>query len=487
MTFITEGKSIKKGTEIELDVESLAFGAKGITRINDLVCFVEGAIPGQKVLARITQKKKKYCEAKIIDVIQQSKMFTEPRCRHFYDCGGCSLQHLDYSQQIKNKETQVQDILQRIGGFNNFIMLPVLPSAELYDYRNKMEFSFARERWLSSEEINSGQQLDRYGLFLGMHAKGFYEKVVDLQECHLVQPVVIDILKTVRTLAKKSGLPVFSTKDHSGFWRFLVVRICKNTEALMVNVITRNYNDNLAEKVKNVLTAKFPKITSLLLSTTTSKASVAFSEKEYLLYGQKTVYEKLGKYNFEISGNSFFQPNTKQAERLYNIVLDFAEFKGNENVYDLYCGAGTISIYISAFVKKVVGFESVSSAIADANNNCKLNNIKNCNFILADLKDELQDTQKMTEQYGEPDVMIIDPPRSGMHPKTVKGILNLQPRRIIHVSCNPATLARDLNLLCNSDYRLIKVQPVDMFPHTSHIEAVALLIRKNEENFLSQK
>jgi len=376
---------------------------------------------------------------------------------------------------MRAKQEQVYDVLKRIGEFDNFQMLPIIPVSEIFHYRNKMEFSFSRERWLNDEEINSGEKFERNGHFLGMHAKGFYEKVVDLRECHLVDPVVTGILKKLRTLARDSSLPVYSTKDHSGFWRFLVVRSCKNTKDLMVNVVTHNYHEQIADLLKKELTCGFPEITSLLMSTTTSKANVAFSEKEYLLHGRNTVYEKLGKYSFEISGNSFFQTNTKQAERLFDTVIDFADLKGHENVYDLYCGAGTISIYISEHVKQVVGFESVGSAITDANNNCSLNNITNCRFVLGDLKDELRDTEKIIEQYGEPDLMIIDPPRSGMHPKTVKAILNLKPKKIVHVSCNPATLARDLNILCETDYSLVKVQPVDMFPHTAHIEVVALL------------
>lgn len=408
-------------------------------------------------------------------------MFTEPKCKHFYECGGCSLQHFDYKNQIKAKEEQVFDILKRIGGFDSFQMLPIIPVSHVFHYRNKMEFSFSRERWLNSEEINRGEKPERDGHFLGMHAKGFYEKVINLQECLLVEPVVTEILESVRTLAKESGLPVYSTRDHSGFWRFLVVRVCKNTGDFMVNIVTWDYNKNIAEMLKKELPGKFPHITSLLMSTTTSKANVAFSEKEHLLFGRKTVFEKLGKYRFEISGNSFFQTNTKQAERLYDTVIDFAELDGNENVYDLYCGAGTISIYISEHVKQVVGFESVSSAVADAGNNCKLNHITNCRFVLGDLKDELRDTEKIITQYGKPDLIIIDPPRSGMHPKTVQAILDLKPKKIVHVSCNPATLARDLNVLCQTDYNLIKIQPVDMFPHTAHIEVVALLSSINHK------
>ena len=468
---------LKKGQEIELIIGSLAFGANGVARAEDFVVFVNGALPGEKVLAKIYKKQKNHAEAKLIKVLAKSPFYVEPVCSHFGECGGCSIQHLDYQKQIEAKTSQVGDVLSKLGRLDNFELFPALSSPDVFYYRNKMEFSFSRDRWITRQEIDSGASIERSFCFLGMHAKGFFEKVVDLQECHLVAPIASEILKEVREIAKESELEVYTTKDHTGFWRFLVFRSCKNTNDLMVNIVTHSYDEQIANILRERLTSKFPSITSLLYSTTANKANVAFGEKEYVLAGNNTIIEKLGTYQVEISANSFFQTNTKQAQQLYDVVLEYANFDGSENVYDLYCGAGTISLYVSKFVNKVVGFEAIESAVKNAQRNAELNKVTNCQFVRGDLRDQLTDKKTVTRLYGRPDVMIIDPPRAGMHPKTVKAILKLKPEKIVHVSCNPATLARDLKELCAQDYKLVKVQPVDMFPHTAHVEVVALLVR----------
>ena len=469
--------SIKKQQELELEIASLAFGGQGVARVDDFVIFVEGALPGQKVKARITKKKKSFAQARLLDVLRESPHAVMPRCVHFQHCGGCRLQHLDYAEQIRQKGQQVEDILRRLGGLDNFEIFPTLPSEQIYYYRNKMEFSFSRQRWLTPQEIESAEKITKETHYLGLHAKGFYEKVVDLNECHLVSPVAIEILKTVREIARQSGLPVYSTSDHQGFWRFLVVRPGAGTNDLMVNIVTFEHQPEIARHLKKELLTKFPHITSLINGVTRSKSSVAFCEEEFLLAGEPTITEKLGPYEFTISANSFFQTNTKQAKRLYDIALEYAEFQGDELVYDLYCGAGTISIYISKHVGSVIGFESVESAAINARENCERNNVENCEFVLGDLKDALNQTEEIVQMYGHPDVVILDPPRGGMHPKTVAAVLALQPQKIVHVSCNPTTMARELAEFCTSDYRVTKVQPVDMFPHTAHIEIVAQLIR----------
>ena len=477
MTMDLNTKPLKKGQELQLVIEKLAFGGKGIARYGDFVVFVNQTIPGQTVQARIIKKKKKHAEARLLQVIEQSPLYTNPPCSHFGACGGCVTQHLLYDEQLKAKEEQATDSLKRLGGLSGFEIKPALPSPHIYHYRNKMEYSFSRQRWLTLEEIESDEVLDREGLFIGMHARGFFDKVVDIYNCHLMDPIANDILNTVRSFSKAKNLPSYSTYDHDGFWRFLIIRLCKNTKDLMVNLVTSEYNKDIANEFKQVMMTKFPQITSLLFSISTSKASVAYSEKEYLLAGEKSITEKLGHYSFDISSNSFFQTNTKGAEQLFDVVNEFADFTGSENVYDLYCGAGAISLYISDHVRNVVGFEAVPSAIEDAHRNAERNGVTNCQFELCDLKDSLYDTEQVLSKYGTPDMMIIDPPRGGMHPKTVKAILNLKPERIVHVSCNPTTLARDLKELCEQDYELTKVQAVDMFPHTAHIEVVAQLIR----------
>ena len=469
---------IKKGQQIELDIESLAYGGQGVARVDDFVVFVNGAIPGQKVKALVIRKKKSYAEARLIEIKQQSPLAAEPRCIHFGFCGGCRLQNLNYGEQVKAKGAQVDDILRRLGGLKDFELYPAVPSENSYYYRNKMEFSFSRNRWLTPEEIKSDQTFEQNAHYLGFFARGFYDKVIDLQECHLIHPVAVQILDVVRKIARDSNRPVYSTADHRGFWRFLIVRPSRLTTDLMVNVVTSEYDQKIADILRTKLMKEFPQISSLINGVTRSKSSVAFSEEEHLLAGNPTITEKIGYYSFIISANSFFQTNTLQTKRLYDIALEYADFDGDELVYDLYCGAGTISIYISSYVDKVVGFESVEAAILNAKENCTINSIKNCEFVLGDLKDGLDQTERIIERYGQPDVIILDPPRGGMHPKTVRAVLALDPKKIVHVSCNPTTMARELQVLCESNYRLIQVQPVDMFPHTAHVEAVAQLVRR---------
>ena len=474
---MSNDKTVSRGSEIELDIQSLAFGGTGVGRYEDLVVFVKNSLPGQKIRARISKQKRRFAEAQLTEILQQSPFYTRPVCSHFGQCGGCLFQDLKYSKQCSEKRQQVGDILSRIGNLTGFELLPAAPSPDIYYYRNKMEFSFSNQRWLTPLEINRGATIDKTGVFLGLHARGFYNKVVDIRECHLMSPIVGDILATMRDLARRSGLPAYTTDTHTGFWRFVVMRQSKNNKNFMVNIIASDYNEKIAKDCQELLTGEYPQITALLFSTSKSRASVAYAEQEYVLHGSKTILERLGGFEFEISSQSFFQTNSQQTEQLYKTVLDFAGLTGSEIVFDLYCGAGSISIFIHKHLKKCVGFEATPSAVRDAIINCKRNDVENCDFVLGDLKDQLIDTRWAVSQYGKPDVVIIDPPRAGMHPKTVKSILNLQPKRIIHVSCNPATLARDLSFLCGGNYTLTKVRPIDMFPHTGHVESVAQLIR----------
>ena len=469
---------LSKKQEITVTVESLAFGGRGIARINNFVVFINKVLPGQTVRAVITRVKKSYAEAVALQVLDESPWAIPPRCRHFGDCGGCQLQNLVYEQQLEAKSRQVSELLHRIGGMDNFTLLPILGSQDLYHYRNKMEFSFARERWLSAAEISAGEKIDRQGCFLGLHAGGFFGKVVDIEECRLINPSAAAIVRCVREAARDSKLPVYSTIDHAGFWRFLVVRSSVLTDDLMVNVITSTFKPEVAAILREKLMSAFPQITSLYNGVTRSKAAVAFCEEEHLLAGDRFIWEKIDDFRFRISPNSFFQTNSKQVKRLYEAVLQLAEPQGDETVFDLYCGAGTISIYVSPLVRQVIGFESVASAVEDARVNCQENGVDNCRFVLADLKDQLSGTQAIIDSFGRPDLIILDPPRGGLHPKTVQAVLALSPKKIVHVSCNPATLARELEEFCRSDYMLGRVQPVDMFPHTAHIEVVAELIRK---------
>jgi 23S rRNA (uracil1939-C5)-methyltransferase len=468
----------KKGAELELVIEELAFGGEGIARLNDFVIFVEGGLPGQRLKGRIIKKRKKYANARILEILQQSPVYTKPKCKHFGQCGGCRLQHLTYQTQLESKQKQIVDILHRIGRIDDFRTEPIIPSPDQYFYRNKMDFSFSRFRWLDATEIASNMKLNKEGLFLGLHAKNFYEKVIDIQSCYLQDEKTNDILSAVRSFARSyPSKQAYSTSDHSGFWRFLVIRQSKFRKDFMVNLVTREYDKDIAQQFKAMMQKTFPYITSLLFSTTMSKSSVSFSEEDYLLAGEKTIVECLDGLEFEISANSFFQTNSKQAKNLYDTVVDYAELSGNETVYDLYCGAGTISLYLSPHAKKVIGFESVADAIRDAERNQTRNNISNCRFVEMDLKNLKHTYAQMTKNYGRPHVTIIDPPRAGMHPDTLETVLELNPDRIVYVSCNPASLARDVAIICRGKYHLQKIKPVDMFPHTAHVEVVAQLIR----------
>lgn len=470
--------TLRKGDLVELQPVTLALGGAAVARQDDLVIFVDQALPGQKILARISKKKKSYAEARLLEVLQPSPQQVEPRCGHFGHCGGCRWQHLAYDQQLLFKQAQVEETLHHIGGFDEPQVAPTLPSPEQYHYRNKMEYSFSPQRWIPAAELGQPAPASA-DLYLGLHAKGFFDKIIDVQNCHLLTPLTNQILHQVRQFAIASGRPAYHAREHHGFWRFLVLRSARNTGELMVNLVASEFDSSLAQQFANRMQQHFPEITSLLYSTTRSLSGVAFGEAEYLLAGKPTITEKLGPLTFEISSNSFFQTNTLQAERLYDVVVDQARLQPHEVVYDLYCGAGTISLYLSHLARKVIGFESVKAAVEDAQRNAALNKIDHCTFILGDLKDLLHQTETVIAQYGQPDVLIIDPPRGGMHPKTVEAVLRLAPDRIVHVSCNPASLARDLKLLCAEEYRLTRVQPVDMFPHTAHIEAVVLLQRNH--------
>jgi len=470
---------IKKGAELELEIESLAFGTKGIARINGYVVFVEEALPGQRVRAQIYKKKKGYAEARSLEVIQQSPHFVTPRCRHFDDCGGCLLQNLDYSIQLSAKQQQVQELLEHIGGLAGPLVLPVIGSPQTFFYRNKMEFSFSRQRWLTRAEIAEGGVVHDKNFALGLHARNRYDKTLRLEECHLQSPWSNQILAVVRAFTEKHALLPYTTFGHTGFWRFLMIREGKKTGEVMVNLVTadapegREVVQQLAKKLQTVL----PQITTIVHNINHSKAQVAFGDEEIVLHGSGMIREHIGPFMFQISANSFFQTNTEGAEKLYTVAREFASLTGQETVYDLYCGAGTISIFISRGAKQVVGFEIVPQALHDAGVNCRLNNVMNCAFILGDLKDELAQTPVITRRWGKPDVVIIDPPRAGMHPKVVKKIIELAPKRIVYVSCNPSTFARDVKELSMTGYVLTKAQPVDMFPHTSHIEVVGALER----------
>ncbi len=476
---------MKKGDLIELEIKDYAFEGKGIAKIiketqseyevspKKFVIFVDNAYPGDKVIAQLKKIKKNYAEGKIKEFISRSPYRVKPQCKYFGICGGCKQQDLDYTIQLKYKEGQVKDIFERIGGFNNFEINPITPSEKTFFYRNKMEFSFASKRWLTEFEIASMQELNK-DFALGFHLPNFFDKVLDIDECYLQSQLSNNILNFTRDFFKKKNATIYSTRTHTGYLRNLVIRQSYHTNDLMVNLVTSEENDNLFIEYKDNSIKNFPEITTIVNSINKKKSQVAIGDYEIVYYGSGFIYDYIGKYKYRISANSFFQTNTLQAEKLYQTALEYAEFKKSDIVYDLYSGAGTIPIFISNYVKNIYGFESVASAIEDAKINIQLNNVENFTPLLVDLNKSFIQIIKQ-KNLPPADVIIADPPRSGMNPKTVKDILYLQPEKIIYISCNPSTQARDIKLICEKNYKLIKIQPVDMFPHTYHIENVALI------------
>lgn len=474
-----ELQSIQKGSTVVFTIEKLAFGGNGIGRVNGMVVFVRGALPGQKVEALITKKRKGYAEAKMLKTLIPSPNAVEPQCKHFGECGGCLFQNLDYKVQLSAKAEQVRESLAHIGGFDaEAIVLPAIESPAQYHYRNKMEYSFGRQRWVTSDEIKL-DNLDKPKDFaLGLHVRGRYDKVLDIDECHLQSSQSALVLHFVRQFALKSEFPVYSTIDHTGFWRNLVIREGKKTGQVLLNVVTSQVEGGveLIQTLGKQLAQQFPEITTMTHNINSRKGQTAVGEVEQVVFGPGVIQDKIGDRIYQISANSFFQTNTLAAEKLYQQVVDLASFGGDELVYDLYAGAGTISIYISALVKEVVGFELITDAIKDAQLNCGLNEVINCHFVHGDVRRELH-AENALKKWGRPDVVIIDPPRAGMHEDVIRQIVSLKPQKIVYISCNPATFARDCKILCDNQFNLAKVQPVDMFPMTPHIELVGLLMR----------
>ena len=472
---------MKKGDTLELDILGYAFEGKGIARIKkddeaekNYVVFVNGSYPGDKVIAKITKVKKSYAEADAEEIISPSIERIEARCKYFGTCGGCKQQDLSYESQIKYKQQQVEEIIKKLGGFNDFKVLPIIPSENIFFYRNKMEFSFSDKKWLTAKEINSGLEIDRV-FALGLHVPNVYDKVLDIDECFLQSELSNNILNFTRIFFKNRNIKPYSTKTHSEYLRNLVIRQSYHIKDLMVNLVTAYEDDELINTYSNLLLKEFSGITTLVNNINQKKASVAVGDYEKVFYGDGFITDMIGNYTFRISANSFFQTNTRQAEKLYQTALDFAELKGDEIVYDLYSGAGTIAIYISEFAREVYAFESVESAIEDAKANAELNDIQNVKFFTTDLyKSFIPIIDE--NNIPKPSLIILDPPRSGLHKNTVEDVIKINPEKIVYISCNPATQARDIKLFSDSGYKLIKMRPVDMFPHTYHIENIALLI-----------
>jgi 23S rRNA (uracil1939-C5)-methyltransferase len=454
----------------KLMISEIAAEGKAIARLEGMVVFVSQCVPGDVVDVQIIRKRKRFMEGYPVKFHSYSPNREEPFCSHFGVCGGCKWQHLPYQDQLKFKQQQVIDSLERIGKVEVNLIMPILASEKQRFYRNKLEFTFSHSRWLTTAEIQSGEShMERRAL--GFHIPGKFDKVLDIDTCYLQPEPSNQIRNYVRQYALDNNLAFFDLLRQEGLLRNLIIR---NNLAGEVMVVFSFYeNDSVAiEKLLHAVAGKFPQIASLMYAIN-SKANDTLNDLEVKLFrGRDHLVEKMEDLEFSISPKSFFQTNTKQAYNLYCTTRDFAGLTGKETVYDLYTGTGTIALFLARNCQKVVGLEHVPEAISDAKRNAELNGISNAVFLSGDIRELLND--QFIEQHGRPGVIITDPPRTGMHADVIQAIIAADPQRIVYVSCNPATQARDIQLL-STRYKVLKTQPVDMFPFTHHVENVALL------------
>jgi len=461
--------ALKKGQILELFIEKMAFGGPGMGLVDGFVVFVPASAPGDKVRVKVYKKKRDYGEARILEILEPSVARVPASCPYYPHCGGCQWQHIGYRYQLKYKMQQVREAMERIGGMGRVQINEIIPSDEITGYRNKMEFSFSSRRWALPSEMPIDEK--GRGFALGLHVPGTYDKVIDIASCLLQQEQGNVLLRLIRHETEQSGLPPYNIKIHQGFWRYLTIRHSRAFDQWMVNMVTWAEHGPVMNALAQKLTATLSNVTSVINNVSKKKAGVAVGDYEKIIQGQATIQERIGPYLFQISANSFFQTNTAGAERLYGVVAKYAQLSGKETVLDLYSGTGTIPIYLSSKAGQVIGIEISKAAVEDAIRNCELNRVDNVTFVQGDIRDQLPLLRQ------KPDLLIIDPPRTGMHKHVVKQVLDLVPNRIIYVSCNPTTLARDIALL-QDRYELIELQPVDLFPHTYHVETVALLAKR---------
>ena len=457
-------------------IEACAAEGKALARVDDRVVFVPFVVPGDVVDLQVKKKKSSYMEAVAVKVHEFSPLRAEPVCRHYGVCGGCKWQCLKYEEQLKAKQQQVYDNLARIGKVELPEFEPILGSRNIYGYRNKLEFGFSNKRWLTEEEVKQDVKYEVMDA-VGFHITGAFDKILDIEECHLMDDVNNRIRNDIRRYALEHDLEFYDLRQNRGLLRSLMIRT-SNTGELMFLVqfrIETPEQQEQADALMQHLAETFPEITSLLY-VDNHKANDTFGDQEiHVVKGKDYIYEEMEDLRFKVGPKSFYQTNTEQAYELYKVARDFAGLTGNELVYDLYTGTGTIANFVAKHARQVIGIEYVPEAIEDAKVNSELNGISNTLFYAGDMKDLLN--REFIEQHGRPDVIITDPPRAGMHADVIDTILFASPRRIVYVSCNPATQARDLQLL-DVDYKVTKVQPVDMFPHTQHVENVVLLERR---------
>ena len=457
-----------------ITITDYAAEGKSLARVDGKVIFISGVIPGDVADIQLGKSKKDWAEGRAIKIVEPSPFRLAPFCKHFGNCGGCKWQMLPYEKQLEYKQQEAEQNLRRIGKIEIPEILPIIGSAKTTAYRNKLEFTFSNKRYLTNEDIGSETAITQQNA-LGYHAQRIFDKVIDITECHLLDDVNNTIRNTVRDFAAVNNLAFYDIREHTGWLRNIIIRFTTTGE-LMVNIVINNEDETNRIALLDHLLAKVPAITTLLYTINPKWNDTIYDLTPQVYFGKGYVMEKLGKWEFMISPKSFFQTNTQQAENLYSVAKDFAGLTGEEIVYDLYCGTGSIGIFVSDKAKKIIGVEVIEDAIEDAKKNAALNNIEHAQFFAGDVIKICNDD--FFTQHGKPDVVITDPPRAGMHEKLVNKLLEMQSPKIVYVSCNTATQARDIALL-SEKYNVVKVQAVDMFPHTHHIECVALLTLKS--------
>ena len=456
-----------------LEIVSVAAEGKALGRYNDVVVFVPMAVPGDVVDVQVRSKRRRFMEGYIVRFVKKSPMRVDPVCEHYGICGGCKWQHLPYEEQLRFKQEQVTDQLARIGKVDLPAVSPIIGSEKTFFYRNKLEFTFSSKRWLTDEEVASGTEFaDNEAL--GFHIPNMFDKVLDIRKCWLQDDPSNPIRLAVREFCLENGYSFYNIREHKGLMRNLIVRTSTTGEVMAIVVFGENDPQRIDALLQHTA-EKFPQITSLMYVVNT-KLNDTIGDLDILLYkGNDHIFEQMEGLRFKIGAKSFYQTNSLQAYELYKIARDFAALTGAETVYDLYTGTGTIANFVARQCRKVVGVEYVPEAIEDAKVNARLNGIGNAVFYAGDMKDVLN--ERFIAENGRPDVVILDPPRAGIHEDVARTILTAAPARIVYVSCNPATQARDVALL-DGAYRVTKIQPVDMFPHTHHVENVVQLMRR---------
>ncbi|NGM63189.1 23S rRNA (uracil(1939)-C(5))-methyltransferase RlmD [Sphingobacterium sp. SGG-5] len=455
----------------DIQIIDIAEEGKGVARYEDLVLFIEKAVPGDVVHVELQRKKKNFAEGRVVDIQQASPYRVDAFCPHFGTCGGCKWQHMTYAAQLKFKQQYVDNVLTRIGKVDTSDMEEILPSAETTYYRNKLEFTFSNRRWLTDKDEEVAPE---HMSALGFHVPGRFDKILDIDHCFLQQDPSNDLRNQVRNFAIAQGISFYDLREHAGALRNLIIRT-SSTGEVMVIVVFAYPEEGQVDLLMSYIDKQFPDLTSLLYIVNQKRNDTIFDQDIHVYNGRDFIYEEMEGLKFKVGPKSFYQTNSAQAYELYKITREFAGLKGDELVYDLYTGAGTIANFVAKTAREVIGIEYVPSAIEDAKVNSAINNITNTKFYAGDMKDVL--TAEFVAEHGKPEVVITDPPRAGMHPQVVTRILEMEAPKIVYVSCNAATQARDIQLL-SEKYEVSRIKPVDMFPHTQHVENVVLFTLK---------